>query len=138
MMLAKSLSVLLSVDSYWRRTVAKKAKKVSRRRAAPVISEAEIAQFAKKLDRWGESLPENQKALLALVVNRSALVERGAVVKARLQKDFIAATRRVFAGFRDVFGAQGWVKIHPIWYKEDGIDFGQVEITTTATMKKKL
>lgn len=113
------------------------AKKPTRKSPSRSISENEVAQFAKKLDRWGDSLPENERALLDLIVNRARLLEPDAVLKARVQKDLLVATRQVFVDLKDVLAPEAWVRIDPIWYKSGGIDFREFEITTKATLKRR-
>ena len=113
------------------------AKKPIRRKVESAITDRDISRFTKKLDRWGGSLPVNEKALLDLLVNRARLLEPGAVIQSTLQRDLLAATRKVFANLGSVFAPQGWARIDPIWYKSGGIDFSEIEFKTKAILKNR-
>ncbi|KKT90192.1 MAG: hypothetical protein UW91_C0062G0002 [Parcubacteria group bacterium GW2011_GWF2_45_11] len=101
------------------------------------FSKSELSSFAKKLEKWGESLPVKEQPLLQLILGRARSIEPEDVKILQLKDNLKEAVLSVFKKFATDGGI--WVKIGPIsWLKRTPQRQGEdIEITHRISTKKR-
>ena len=99
------------------------------------LTQEDIAEFTKKLERWSKELPEKERALVELITARARVIDPSDVVQTRVDRAITSSLRSVIDDISKRFAPEGWVRIDPIWYKKND-DLGEdVEIISRSTIR---
>jgi hypothetical protein len=92
-------------------------------------SDKALTSFAKKLEKWGSTLPANEQPFAQFLSNRVRDLKPDAIVRQKLQVALGGAVRTLFRSKELIYarqGLEGWVEIGPIWLRNNPT--GWVEI----------